>query len=127
MCTPGPVVLPVKKASSTPTRVSRHSSVSAPPVDTAMFGMLAYAPSLRFLGKLILPAEFDVHCVTDGRVISLRHLPICTTSGICAPSGTLFSVKFPAVSVSAYVIGSPEKSASHEQEVLLTPMGMGWS
>jgi hypothetical protein len=78
-------------------------------------------------GKLILPAEFDVHCVTDGRVISLRHLPICTTSGICAPSGTLFSVKFPAVSVSAYVIGSPEKSASHEQEVLLTPMGKGWS
>ena len=32
---------PVKNASSTPMRVSRHSSVSAPPVDTAMLGMLA--------------------------------------------------------------------------------------
>ena len=66
-----------------------------------MFGMLANFPSCRFLGSVILPAEFEVlHCAIDGTVISLRHLPIWTTSGMFAPSGTLFSVNFPSVSVS---------------------------
>ena len=98
--------------------------MSALPVDTAMFGMLAYCPSDRFLGSVILPASVDAHCAIDGMVISLRHLPICTTSGMFCPSGTPVSVNLPFVSVTAYAIGSPEKSAPHEHELVPTPMGM---
>ena len=114
-------------ASSTPTRVSRHSSESRPPVDTAMLGMLANFPSVRFFGSVIGPESVLAHCLTVGTVISLRHLPICTTSGMSAPSGALVMVNVPSGAVSAVVIGLPEKRASQEHEVLLTPSGMGLS
>ena len=116
---------PVNSAASTPARVSRHSSESAPPVETAMFGRLANIPSEWFLGRLMLPAGLSWHAVTLGTMISLRHLPIWTTSGMFFPAGAFLMVNVPSGAVIASAMGSsPSKSAPHEQDELLMPSGM---
>ena len=93
-------------AGSRPMRVSRHSSVSDPPVEMAMSGM---SPSVWFFGKLndLFGCWLSWHIVTVGIVICLRHLPTWMTSGMFVPSGAFGMVKWPDASVSAVAIGSP--------------------
>ncbi len=107
---PGPY-----SALSTPMRLSKHSSESAPPVEMAMFGM---SPSLWFLGRrktagaaifaAAAAAGLSAHLFTVGSTYCLRHLPTCTTRGMFDPSGTPSSVNFPAASVTANAIGIPD-------------------
>ena len=102
-------------ALSTPMRLRRHSSESAPPVATAMLGM---SPSEWFLGSrstfgaaMLATAAIESlswHLLTLGIVYCMRHLPTCTTSGMFAPSGTPVSVNLPSASVTVYAIGRPE-------------------
>jgi hypothetical protein len=100
---------------STPMRLSRHSSESAPPVATAMLGM---SPSVWFFGRrstfgaaiaaVAILASLSWHFDTLGSVYCMRHFPTCTTSGMFAPSGTPVRVKLPDASVTVYAIGNPE-------------------
>src|SRR5580704_15843639 len=108
---PGCVHPGTYSAASRPMRRSRHSSESAPPVDTAMSGM---SPSVPFFGRLIVPAEVALHAVVF-TVSCLRHLPTWMTSGMFVPTGAFVMVNFPLVSVVVYTIGLPWKSALHEQ------------
>jgi hypothetical protein len=103
---PAPFAPPVYSALSTPMRESKHSSVSAPPVDTAMFGM---SPSLWFFGSftVLSGSAVSAHCATCGTTICFRHLPTCTTSGMFEPSGAFLIVNLPLASVTATAIGLP--------------------
>ena len=109
---PGPATY---SALSTPMRLRRHSSESAPPVAIAMFGM---SPSMWFRGRrstfgAAMPAaaafaSLSWHLLTFGSVYCMRHFPTCTTSGMFDPSGTPVSVNLPAASVTVFAIGFPE-------------------
>src|SRR6185295_18303751 len=107
-----------------PTFSKRHSKGSASPLAMAIFGMSAVlpSPSKRFLGKreLSLATALSMHEVTVGNVILRRHLPICTTRGMPAPEGTLFSVNFPSAPVWATAIAEMLDPAqvSHDAPVL---------
>src|ERR1700760_3081780 len=100
---PGPY-----SAFSTPMRLRRHSSESAPPVAIAMFGM---SPSLWFFGRrrtdgaaifvTAADAGLSLHLLTVGMTYCIRHLPTCTTSGMLLPSGTPVMVNLPSASVTA--------------------------
>ena len=76
-------------AASTPMRLRRHSSVSAPPVEMAMFGMSPSAVVLRQTAAMLVGhAGCPGTARRSGATNCWRHLPICTTSGMFVPSGT---------------------------------------
>src|SRR5579863_2577119 len=69
---PGPAGPGVYSEASTPTRDRRHSSVSKPPVEIAMFGM---SPSVWFLGRVsdLSGCGLSAHAATFGSTNCLRH------------------------------------------------------
>ncbi len=104
MC-PLPLAPPPYSARSTPMRLKRHSSESAP-VEMAMLGR---SPSLPFLGSVSVRSGTAVlvHGSTLGRMSCRRHLPTWMTSGMPTPSGASWMTNPPVASVTAEATGSP--------------------
>ena len=93
-----------------PTLRSRHSSTSAEPVVSAIFGR---CPSLWLRGSLNRSTSVSgvfVQAGTLSIVTSRRHLPTWMTSGMLVPTGMSPSVNAPVTSVLAIAIGSPDSS-----------------
>src|ERR1700722_6686086 len=119
---PAPIGSPVYSLESSPKRSRRHSSESAAPVETAMFGM---SPSVWFFGiRSFVPASaaalFSVHSATFESVYCIRHLPTWTMSGMFLPTGMSFRVKLPASSVRVLTTGAVYQDEQVPQD---TPLG----
>ncbi len=104
-------------AAGSPIRSMRHSSVSAPPVETAMSGMLS---SVSPLGTVPRNASDLSGCGLSWHEATLilywrRHLPIWMTSGTSLPTGTFVSLNAPVTSVVVFVSAPLWKSAPQEQ------------
>src|ERR1700685_619524 len=104
MC-PGPAGPGVHSSESTPMRKSRHSRESELPVEIAMSGSVP-SPWISFFGmrKVLSGTLLSMHLTTVGKVYSLRHFPVWTTSGTFEPGGTLLRVKAPVASVTVLAI-----------------------
>src|SRR5579862_7948401 len=125
---PAMLVPATYSAGGTPMRVIRHSSVSAPPVETAMSGMLSYGPA-----PAIVPgSRKDLSgwgFGSQGFVligIARRHLPTCRTS-VTSPTGTFRNVNVPSTLVAVAVRAPALKRAGHEHASapVGTPLGKG--
>src|SRR5258708_6068334 len=106
---------------SMPAFTSKHSNGSAFPEASAILGMSALlpSPSKRVFGKreLSLATRLPTHELTVGRVILRRQLPICTTSGMFDPDGTLSSLNLPSAPVCATATADKVPAPAHVSQV----------
>src|ERR1019366_6302395 len=112
-----------------PMRLIRHSSVSALPVETAMSGMLSFAPapfSVPGKDSDLSVCGASAHDVFDvSTVMARRHLPTWRTSGTAVPTGALSSLNVPSTLVVVATHAPLLKSAPqlHASAPVGTPFG----